>query len=822
MGRPAWLLVAAAMLCSPARGGIVEESRADLAHGGFELGLGPWQQAASDGSSPFQLAPSPSAQGASAFASLAPGVSGSLALDAGPTELPVATSGAKLEARGAVWLTPGAGTGALSLELQSFDGSSWTTLAESALLDAALAPRGRWLRLSTLPVPLLDARVPRDSQGLRFVFHCSVSGGVYFDDLEVGRFNYAEYPLADPSFEGEGGEAWATDGALVLHDGRTQPDGYYGRGHLKLGPQTAQRAWQVLASSSTEWASPEAGRELEAGAWFRPSVGLSLPTSPDPALFVELAVFGVDGGGVERRLAHGRWHPTATSPGAWRFLQAGATGPVLSGHERVRVELRSTLPGEVAVDFVQLGESHAIDGNPKRRVGANYVGRYRSPLFPGAAGSPASAQERWRNWRWVAPNACSSVFGGFFHDPDCATSSTCLRGNGRRDLAISTRRGEDQLPLIGAYDSRDPAVVRYHVDLAEAAGIDHFIFDWLGHKLSRQNVLQGREPINEQTLEVLLDVADEPGRDFKVAVMYEPKVHYLGWVAGQPSEAEKLAGIVEDLVWLVEHQRTRRSALRRDGALVVFVFRDTQCTPDGQQCLDAQDWSSIAQAVESTTGESLFLVGDVAQAAGSPMSGVSRWQLVDLELLEHRTYQDAQAGVTTLPRPAVARLESHARAVHAVGAGWAAADDARRVSVAVVWPGFDDTGVGGWGVSNLMGADGQALCVRVCSEFDGAFYSTVVASALDTGTDWIQVATWNDWNEDTQLEPAWERETASGRLLDLSASPHVRDHVFGRLLETQAWVAHFKGVELEPQALPRAAAGYLRRAASTPGVTQYD
>src|SRR5262249_39999033 len=52
----------------------------------------------------------------------------------------------------------------------------------------------------------------------------------------------------------------------------------------------------------------------------------------------------------------------------------------------------------------------------------------------------------------------------------------------------ATKRNEDGLrdvasvlyPLIGTYNSNDPAVVRYHLKTMKAVGIDGIIVDWYG------------------------------------------------------------------------------------------------------------------------------------------------------------------------------------------------------------------------------------------------------------------------------------------------------------------------------------------------------
>lgn len=811
MRRGAWLLALAPSLGASAWGGIVDGSELVHPGAGFELGLGAWTAQVQGPGSGFDLVPAPGG-GSAARSQLELGGEGLLTLE---LDSPF-TAGTKLEAAARIWLAEDAAGGEVRLRLEGLDGGSWKTLARSAALDAARAPRTRWLQLSTLPL-LLDARVGEGVTRLRLGFESTVVGSVLLDDARVGRFEYARMILDSPSFESANLRAWRTDGLLVTAGDPTAPDGYYGHGHLSLDSWSATRAWQDLPAGVAGHSG--VGRELELGAWVRPDAFMWLSPLPNPANYLELRVQGRTLEGSWDTLSSRRWLPTFDDRGFWQYLETEVVAAQGSEHVGLRVELVSELPGRVDIDFVQLGERHALDGNPKRRVGANYVGRYASPRFPGADPTPVDAQDRWRNWRWTLPSACDATYAGFQHDPDCTTSASCMRANGRRDLAISTLSGEETLPLIGAYDSRDPDVVRYHVELAEAAGIDHFVYDWQGHLLAQQSVAQGRDALNEEAFEVLMDIAEEDGRDFKVAVMYEPKVHFLGWVTGEPTFAEKLGGIADDLVWLVGAQRERRAALRRDGRLMVFLFRDEICTPDGSQCLDEAAWRAIAEEVQARTGEELFLVADLVPGADSPMQGVARWQLVDRSFLRFRTYQDAEQGTPTSPAPVLSSVEQHARAVHAAPAAWVAEDDTQRLAISIVWPGFDDSGVGGWGVSNLVGRDGGPLCVRVAEDFEGAFYPTVVASALDAGGDWLQIATWNDWNEDTRLEPAWLEGYFGGTPRTPGA---IRSHVYGRLLETQAWIADFKDLELVPRDLVEVTNDYLRRAALNPSVVEYD
>lgn len=602
--------------------------------------------------------------------------------------------------------------------------------------------------------------------------------------------------VADASFERRDG-AWTTAGSA-----RVVGRAYRGRHALELGPGAT--AVQALA--------PAAGETVAFGAWLRVEDAGAVGA-------VELVLHAVAAGGT--RTLVGRASLDAHEPRRWHFVET----PAGSASGALVVGVVNGANARVLVDDVQVGAPRAVTGNPPKLVTLNFLGRYRSPLFAGSTTAHTDPRQIWRNWCWIEPPACDPNETGFFHNPDCATSATCFRANGRRDVASSVEAGLDELPMFGAYDSRDPDLLRTQLDLAEAIGFDSVVYLHQGHALAEQDAGAGFEPLNEQCFEALLDAAEAPGRTLKVAVMYEPKVHLLGWVAGQPTKAQKLDGLEEDLVHLVETYASRPAFLRHEGRPVLYVFRNDVCNPAGLQCLTDADWQALAAAVLARTGEQPFFVADVPPAGPSPFGGLSRWQLVALELMKYRTFAAVQAGVPSRPAPALASLTAHASAINAVATTWRDQAPEQRIAVALAWPGFDDSGVGGWASGNFPGEDGHPLCVRVADDQGGAFYGETVQAAVASGADWLQVATWNDWNEGTQIEPRWNASYVGDVLAGKVPKRPAFNDAFARAIETQQAIAAFKGVPYKKGKqvqLHRAAVKYLRKAAQDPGVAQYD
>lgn len=794
-----------------------------LAGQDFAAGTVGWQQSASTGGAPFTA---DTAGGRTTVVCDLPGgatatLSRAWSVGAADLELPSgAAHGRRLVAEVDVRLDGAAAGGqgeALHLRVFAESGSGDRLIATSTI-DVADAPRARWFRWST---GLATDALRSDTSALRVEWTVAASGVVRVDTLRV-RY---EAPERAPDFGGgfeSADPTWSHDDWSDVPASDAAIGGYRGAGYARLDWNDAYLTRDVAVSALAPLC---AGVPVEAGAWLRVDDAAAVGAAPSWSDEVVISVVARDeADDWSETIAEGAFRPRVADRGDWVYLE---TTPVGDGRiparaTELRVRLTSTVEGEVRVDEVELGAAHALDGNPARMVGVNYVGRYRSPHYPLGGGDLLEPQQTWRNWRWTTPPAPDAGFTGFAHDPDCATSPTCVRPNGRRDVAVGTEGSPNDVPLVGAYDSRDADVLAYHLELAQAIGIDFLVYEYLGHALATQHAQFGHEPINEECFEALLAQLEDPRFDVKLAVMYEPKVHMQGWVADQPTLHEKKLGMATDLAYLVERYEGARGVLKRDGRPVVFLFRDRSCDPTGTQCLDAADWVDVLEWVQADTGVAPYVVADAVPEPDAPFDGVSRWDLVSRAFLKYRTFDDAVSGTPTAPRPDPAALAQHCGDRHRVGRDWAREAPADRLHVPIVWPGFDDTGVAGWGLPNVTGEDGTPLGVRVADTLDGRFYRTTVTSALASDARWIQIATWNDWNENTRIEPAWDPAFVPSEFSEHWLDARVQRQVFGRALETQAWVAGFKGVEAQPDLLPRIAMRYLERAASDPAVTQYD
>lgn len=795
-----------------------------LPNPGFDVGLSGWTVTAPAGAAAHS--PAPGASAGSARLRVAEGASARLeaGMEVGAAGDPIdwtpqlGEPGERPRFGARLMRSSSTNSGSFILEVRAVSSVGERVLARGEASLRALSP-GRWVWVDA--APLDGGRLRAGDESLRFSLTAqSVAGGateLFVDECRAALHEDALMPLQDGDFETPlvTGGPWDTWGVTLWSDPLAAADDYTGQRHAVLEGRSAAGLRQELALYQEPF-QLASGQRAEAGLWVRAGADAALGERPVRGQHVEVKLLA-GAGGRWQELGVARWSPAASDRGAWRYVEVSAKRPLQLTHELLRLEVEKTFSGSLSVDSASLGARGAVHGHPPRLVGCNYVGRYASVAWEEAG--PGTPGLQWRNWRWTTGTPCDPGWEGLNHDPDCDVSLDCRRSNGRRDAAVSELSGASKLPLAGTYDSRDPAIVRYHVRSAMAVGVDHFIFDHLGHTLAEQTRASGMQALNEDSFEVLLDEVDAMDGGFRVAIMYEPKIHFQGWITSEETLAERRAGVTRDLIHYASTYGRRRGVLRHDGRLVVYVFRNS--LEWGGEGMSPAAWRSALEKVERSTGERLFLIADNQPGEDSVFGGLSRWSLVSRDYLRFRTFGDLRHMTPSWPEPSVGLLEAHARGVASSVRAWAWSEGEGRVAATVVWPGFDDSGVAGWGGMNLTGEDGLPLCVRVADELEGAFFATTQAAALDCRPDWIQIATWNDWNELTQIEPAWhpqlEEELRAGAL-----SPEVLQHCFGRALEAQAMAAEFLGLELSEGELLDAAHAYLLEVAEDPATPSYD
>jgi hypothetical protein len=264
-------------------------------------------------------------------------------------------------------------------------------------------------------------------------------------------------------------------------------------------------------------------------------------------------------------------------------------------------------------------------------------------------------------------------------------------------------------PLAGLYDSADPAVAEWHVQLAQAAGVDAFLVDWWDtHNGLDQNVDRGI-------------VAAALKYHFKFALLDERAQFH-----------QKLEDYEAMLSRGLKRYKDHPAYLRIDGRPVVYLYQ--VATKPG---LTAAEFPLLKQHVESEVGPVYWIVDKIAHDAKAASAGDKDGEkCIPAEWLAAPNV-DSFAFYSTFSN---FRAHEYEALVGKYRYLTKLAHDAGRKMLLPVHPGHDN--------SHFV-SEPYAMPRR-----DGQTLRDFLRAATDAGADYIMVTSWNEWPESTVVEPS--------------------------------------------------------------------
>lgn len=314
------------------------------------------------------------------------------------------------------------------------------------------------------------------------------------------------------------------------------------------------------------------------------------------------------------------------------------------------------------------------------------------------------ARGGWRLWDWrgAGPN----------HDPER------ISPDGRRDIASVF------YPQIGPYDSSRPEVMEYHLLLAKLAGIDAFVVDWYGLR-----------HVDDRLIRPLMDKAASLG--MRVGICFEDKAMF-GYEYRPRTREEAVQNAISNFIYILKEYAPHPAYLRLEDRPVVVNF--SWAEPDARissQGFSAAEWRRILRAAREESA--VYFVhdyhGHVRESYWAAADNVYPWLDVN-GAVRDRYYREAR------DRMATGQIDS---------------------ITTLVYPGFDNTGVWGWGSGPF-----------VTPRDDGTLYRRFWDEALSFPVRLLQIATWNDFGEGATIEP-------------------TKEYGFSYLEITQEYAARWKG-----------------------------
>jgi glycoprotein endo-alpha-1,2-mannosidase len=297
-----------------------------------------------------------------------------------------------------------------------------------------------------------------------------------------------------------------------------------------------------------------------------------------------------------------------------------------------------------------------------------------------------------------------------------------------------------QTPALGEYDSRSPEVAERQIALAASHGIDFFSVDWWPNR-----------PLQNDAIDTGFLRARNIG-DIRFCIFYESAdLGDAGDASGIVFDAKTKDRFVSDMVAIARRYFAHPSYLRVGGrpTLVLYVTREfrgvfPQAMREARHALAAEGYDP-------------FVIGDEIF-----------WAVLEAN-------EDPNAPSRVTGEPQVSRI-GYGAASHFV------ADSVKlykryrqaggRPIIPTVIPGFNDR-------AHRPALDHFAIPRRWNRDApEGSFFAEAIEQIgkplADDGLRTILITSWNEWNEDTAIEP-------------LSVSPATAEDVSGRRFFTQGY-----------------------------------
>lgn len=295
------------------------------------------------------------------------------------------------------------------------------------------------------------------------------------------------------------------------------------------------------------------------------------------------------------------------------------------------------------------------------------------------------------------------------------------RGDGylRRELQ------PPQLPALGEYDDTNPAVIRQHLQWSRSANINLWVTSWWGPGGREDNTIKN----------VIMPHPNLPGT--RIALFYETMSRL------KVQKNYTTANIYSDVEYMAKTYFDDPNYMRIDGRPVLFVYLTRVLSQEGKL---EEVTTLMRQAAMENGRHDLYIMGD--QVMGdAPRNGkeYEPFTLLDgvtnYDIYGNLKRPDGYAGLGSLNDLASrnSRWRDEARA------------HGNSAFVPCVSPGYNDRGV--------RYAKGHAALSRKLYEgaTEGSLFRTSLEKAMElteesTGN-MIMINSWNEWHEDTQIEP---------------------------------------------------------------------
>jgi hypothetical protein len=293
-----------------------------------------------------------------------------------------------------------------------------------------------------------------------------------------------------------------------------------------------------------------------------------------------------------------------------------------------------------------------------------------------------------------------------------------------------------EAPVLGQYSSDDPTVIAQHYAWAHEYGVDVFVCSWDGPGTYGDGVIRN-------------GLFPSPARGpTQLALLYESLQRLgIGPDARVHLDDASIATLASDFAYIARTYLSQPGYYRLDGRPVVVLYASRVWEGPVAEAI-----ATIRSVVEAVAGVDPYLIGDEVDVDTSDPPDPARIGLYDA-ITGYTPYSSTQpAGWPTGTRflAAVARRTQQFRQV------------ARREHVAFVpdaLPGFDDSGYRPAAAHHVLPRQ-VGPRADPASTFEDSLEQA--GGMVDPSLGLLAVTSWNEWFEDSQIEPTAPAPDATG------------------------------------------------------------
>jgi hypothetical protein len=272
-----------------------------------------------------------------------------------------------------------------------------------------------------------------------------------------------------------------------------------------------------------------------------------------------------------------------------------------------------------------------------------------------------------------------------------------------------------QLPVLGEYNDRDTEVIDQHLKWSRDSGIDFWSTSWWGPG-TRTDVTILDHILNNTNL----------GR-LKIAILYE--------TVGRTNNFHDYSSLRSDITYLANNYFFHPNYLKIKNKPVIIVYLTRVLSSRGTLNFSLD----LMRVAAANAGYQLYIVGD--HVFGSPPAHAG-----DIAQLDAVFNYDVYGGMGTSHYAGQSAVDNY----YSDQAQWKALAESVGTDYApAVSPGFNDRGVRGGHIP-------LSRKLKPSDDFGSLFRAMLQAAVGLTDPDigdMIFVTSWNEWHEDTQIEP---------------------------------------------------------------------